>query len=629
MRSYKEFFAELKRRKVFRVAALYGVVSFGVLQAADIMLPRLGVPDWTVTFMVALVILAFPVALILAWAFEVTPDGVHRTTSAAPGEIEAIVAQPASQRWPAGVLALIGVAALVAGAWWVGRQTATTAAPNASASSDIRFAYADTDDDRPSIAVLPFADMSPEGDQEYFGDGMTEEILNTLAGIDEIRVAGRTSAFAFKGEHKDLREIGRELGVGYLIEGSVRKDGDQLRITAQLIDASDGSHVWSDRYDRTLEDVFAIQSEIAASVAEALRVPLGLDDASQLVTPTADLGAYDLYLAGRSKMRERGQSLLEARDLFQAALARDSTWAPAWAALAEVEELRIWYPTAQPGDMSRSEFNATALEASERAARHALELDPGNASAYVALGSVYRNRAEWKEAEAAYVQALELDPDNPEAHQQYGDYLINVGRIAESVHAMDRAAVLDPAPIRLGMLAGALLEDGRVAESAEAEELALERQSTVEGERRTLWLLAYRYALLGRWEDAIAALNRANDLDSEAEPYIGSPDDVERFFEGLRTGNLSLLPDQSRDEMHASYWMLAGRADSAVVSMLHYLSNQPFGRIMELRNPQLTPIHSDPRIRSYLAERGLADVEEQRTPVAERTRPRALGQVRP
>ena len=231
MKSYQEFFAEMKRRHVFRVAGIYGIVAFGVLQAADMALPRLGMPDWTVTFMLALVLLAFPVVLIIAWAFEVTPDGVKKTDAAAPGEIEAIVSAPMSQRWPVGLLALVGVVALLGGGWWIGRSTAPGAgsAEADPAAADVRFAMTDlADDDRASIAVLPFADMSSGGDQEYFGDGMAEEVINTLVRIRDLRVAGRTSAFAYKGRNKDLREIGVELGVGYLVEGSVRKDGDQL-----------------------------------------------------------------------------------------------------------------------------------------------------------------------------------------------------------------------------------------------------------------------------------------------------------------------------------------------------------------------------------------------------------------
>ena len=181
--------------------------------------------------------------------------------------------------------------------------------------------------------------MSPEGDQEYFSDGMTEEILNTLAKIQELRVAARTSAFAFKGTTSRPAQRRATARRRYLVEGSVRKAGDQLRITAQLIDASNGSHLWSDTYDRTLDDVFAIQTEIAEAIAEQLRVPLGLEG-DEPRHPTADLEAYDLYLAGRAQMRQRGDGLREAIRLFEAAIARDSGWAPAWAALAEAHEIR-------------------------------------------------------------------------------------------------------------------------------------------------------------------------------------------------------------------------------------------------------------------------------------------------
>ncbi len=522
MKSYQQFFAELKRRKVFKVAAVYGVVAFGLLQVADPLAAALRLPDTFLTYVLAILLLGFPLALVLAWALEVTPDGVRKTEAAAPGEIETIVAQPLSKRWPSGLMALAGVGALVAGAWWVGRQTAaesaTTSTDSTATAADVRLAFVDpSEDPRPSIAVLPFADMSPEQDQEYFGDGMTEEILNTLARIRELRVSGRTSTFAYKGQDKDLRQIGIELGVGYLVEGSVRKAGNQLRITAQLIDAADGSHMWSDQYDRPMDDVFAIQTEIAEAIAGALRVPLGLDADESLVTPTADLAAYDLYLAGRAKMRERGPSLLEAVELFDVAIARDSTWAPAWAALAETSELKLWYSTAQPEGMTRKEFNPIGLAEADRAARRALELDPRNASALVALGSVQRNRGEWDASEATYLRALTLDPDNAEAHQQFGDLLLNVGRIAEGVRALDRAAALDPAPVRLGMLALALEVDDRLTESVELHELAVERANTDAGQRWFGNILGRSYLRAGRFEEAIEVLDEANRSDPEQE----------------------------------------------------------------------------------------------------------------
>jgi TolB-like protein len=407
LKSHQQFFAELKRRHVFRVAWLYGIVAFGVLQAADLALPRLGLPDWTVTFMLAIVLLLFPVALMLAWAFEVTPEGMRKTEAPEPGEIEAIVAAPASKRWASGILALLGVLALVGSTWWLARRTApgVEADARAVAGAGVQFAMSDADDERPSLAVLPFADMSPESDQAYFSDGITEEILNTLAKVRELKVAARTSAFAFKGRQLDLRAVGDSLGVEYLIEGSVRKSGDRLRITAQLIDAADGSHLWSESYDRTMDDVFAIQSEIAQAIAGELRVPLGLDDPNDLVTPTADLEAYDLYLSARARLRERGTAVTEAVRLFEAAVARDSSWAPAWAGLAEATEISVWYPETWGETMPAAPLDdrdrwmtglRERLGPAEAAARRALALDPKNASAHVALGSVYRDRRNWQ-----------------------------------------------------------------------------------------------------------------------------------------------------------------------------------------------------------------------------------------
>jgi TolB-like protein/Tfp pilus assembly protein PilF len=489
--AYQRLLAELKRRNVFRVMAMYGAVAFVVLQVADIAFPSMGLPDWTVTLVLALTLVGFPIAVVLAWAFEMTPQGVKKTEDATPGEITEIISAPAARRWPAGVLALLGVCALVAGAWWVGRSTAPGAdaiaadspaavagegdAQSARDAEVLQAAYADLSEDfRPSIAVLPFSDMSPGGDQEYFADGMTEELLNTLAKIRLLRVAGRTSSFAYKGQDKDLREIGRELGVRYVVEGSVRKQDDRLRITAQLVDAGDNFHLWSDTYDRTLDDVFLIQEEIAGAIAGELQVSLGLEEVGALTAPIADLAAYDMYLTARARMRERGAGVHEAVRLFEEVVARDSTWAPGWAGLALAYSLVPFY---DPGEHTMQTGEARwgpPLAAAEEAAVRALELDPRVAGAEVALGNVFRDRWEWDLAEAHYLRALKLDPDDGEAHHQYAEMLAGIGREDEALRSARRAVALDPtSAIRLNVLGYILYTNGRAAESIAQLEVAV------------------------------------------------------------------------------------------------------------------------------------------------------------
>ena len=589
MKSYQQFFAELKRRHVFKVAAIYGATAFVLLQLADLLVEALKLPADFLTMITVLVLLGFPLALILAWAFEVTPGGVRRTDAASPVELAEIVAQPASKRWPAGVLALAGVAALVLGAWWVGTRTGADgdSARDGAGDPPVRLAYADlADDPRPAIAVLPFADMSADQDQEYFGDGMAEEIINALVGIEDLRVAGRTSAFAYKGENKDLREIGTELGVGYLVEGSVRKSGDNLRITAQLIDAATGSHLWSDSYDRSLDDVFVIQSEIAEAIADELRVPLGLEAEESLVTPTGDLEAYDLYLAGRARLRAREKGVFEAVELFRAAVARDSAWAPAWAGLADATELQVWYGHATDEEIP---FEETLAEA-EAAALRALELNPQNSTALIVLGSVHRDRHEWSEAERYFKRALTLDPDNAEAHQQYGEWLRKVGRIAESTLAMDRASILDPAPVRIFQLLLSLSADRRWDEADDLLALA-------EATGATESFLGLELAL-DVWPD----LRAWDEGRLEREEL---PDPPDTLFVGR------LLPSND---------------DEPVDVLLERLREAPL-------NPDLAwyplgkGLADHPRIQAYLASIGLEGVTPQRTPVAERIRPAILRQA--
>ena len=630
---YQLFFAELKRRRVFRVMAVYGIVGFVLLQIVDLAVPALLLPEWTYRFVALILLLGFPIAIVLAWAFEMTPDGMKRTANAAPGELGAIIAAPASQRLPAGLMALVGMVALVLGAWWVGRQTAPDSA-ELTVASDVRLTFTDpADDPRPSIAVLPFADMSPEGDQEYFSDGITEEILNTLVKIRDLRVSARTSAFAFKGRDLTAEQLGDTLHVRYLVEGSVRKSQDQLRITAQLIDTRVGSHIWSDQYDRTLDNVFAIQTEIAKAIAAQLRVPLGLEADDALVTPTSDLNAYDLYLAGRASMRARGEHLLDAIRSFEAAIARDSNWAPVWAALAEVKEIRIWYAeTFDPGEWTRENI-VTSLQEAEAAARRALELDSRNASAYVALASVQRDRGQWAESEATYHRAIMLDPDNAEAHMQYTELLILTGRIGEAVLAADRAATLDPVPIRFEILGSALELDDRLPEALEAYRLGTERDPDVG--LIFLWIIAAEAHLIeGRTEEAIDLYeSAAQSMDSvyrrsASEPPTAppSPDEIEAFATAVTSGEVSAVPPRMRAFLVPSYWMMLGEPDSAIARMLGISQGGPPANIAwKVWAPEIDPIRSDTRLQNLLDARNLAGARVQRTPQPARTRPMTLG----
>ncbi len=624
---YQQFFAELKRRHVFRVAAVYGIVSFGLIQFAEPLAQALLLPDVFLTYVAAILLLGFPLALVLAWALEVTPDGVRKTADAAPGVIEEILAQPASKRWPAGLMALVGVVALIAGAVWVGRQTVSTSQVSGGVPEDlpgaIRLAYVDpADDPRPSIAVLPFADMSREGDQEYFSDGITEEISNTLAGIRNLRVSARTSAFAYKGVQRDLRQVGEELSVAYLLEGSVRKEGDRLRITVQLIDASSDAHLWSEQYDRTLDDVFAIQTEIAEAIAEALRVSLGLGEGETLITPTGDLEAYDLYLAGRAKMRERGKSVFEAVRFFEAAVARDSGWAPAWAGLAESRALLPYYGPGpdEPQVPPDSAYWARNLDAAEAAARRALELSPNSASAAVALGNVLRDRWDWEPAEASYVTALMLDPDNVEAHQQYAEFLAYVGRTGEALVAARRALALDRSAIRLNVAGYIAGDDARYEEAIQYITEAI----TLDIEGNIPWLrgnLLFAYVSTDQWRAARElTLGMLRDYGPELL------EEVRRTWPVGDAPSTELDPDQLAgiavfNDSPGALWMALGKPERALNYIERFRDVPPFGFSNVLFNATFDPLREDPRFLELLRIRGLEGRRPIRSTSTERAAP--------
>jgi TolB-like protein/Flp pilus assembly protein TadD len=420
---YQRFFAELMRRRVFRVMAVYGIVAFAIIEAADAIFPRMALPDWTVTLVVWLALLGFPVAIVLAWALEMTPEGVRRTTEAAPGELTEIIAVPASKRWSAGVLALVGVTALLAGVWYAGRQSAPSvdAEPVAGVSAA-------------SIAVLPFTDMSPDQDQEYFSDGISEELLNLLAKIPELQVAARTSSFSFKGENLEIPEIAERLNVAHVLEGSVRKSGSQVRITAQLIRADDGFHVWSESWDRSLDDIFAIQDEIAADVVEQLKVTLL--GAAPTVAAT-DPEAYALFLQARHLSSQGSvESVEQSIALYQQALAIEPDYTAAWSRLADV------YINQAGGGLLP--FNV-GFGLAREAANRALAIDPEYAPAYTQLGRIALLYEGDLAAAARHVErALALDPTNPYIIANAATLARSLGRLDEAIALLEYAVARDP-----------------------------------------------------------------------------------------------------------------------------------------------------------------------------------------
>jgi len=586
---YQIFFAELKRRQVFKVAAVYGAVAFALLQAADIAFPRIGLPDWTVTFMVALAACGLPIAIVLAWALEMTPEGVKKTDPAKSGELEAIVAQPGGRRWPAGIFAVAAIVLLGASVWWVFRDRGVSEGA-ASVAAPAR-----------SIAVLPFVNMSGDPENEYFSDGLAEELINVLTEIEGLKVAARTSAFSFKAKNTDVREIGEALGVSNVLEGSVRKSGDQVRITAQLIQASDGFHLWSETYDRRLDDIFAIQEEIADAIADEMELTLGSEGRGAVERRrTDDLAAYDLYLLGRHHWANRTEEgLIAARDYFEQAIERDSTFARAWAGLANVYDALPWW-TDFPAREAVSKGKAAALRA--------IELDPELGEAHAALAVLtYEFEWDWEEAERHYLRALELDPDYSTANTWYSQLLFYNGRFDEARRYAERSLELDPLSMINNYSAASL--HAYAGEFDRAFEY-YERGEQIEPAANVLVEHAGMLVEVGRYEDAADVYERWAEVAGYDDPDFARSLVAGAASESRRRSSLTVL-EGLRANMTVDRFSWAGplvqlgELDRAV-ELLEQLHEDRSPTVTVIgTDPRFDPLREDPRFISIIEEMGL------------------------
>jgi TolB-like protein/Flp pilus assembly protein TadD len=416
------FFSELKRRNVYKVAVAYAIVGWLLVQIATQVFPFLEIPNWIVRLVIVLVAIGFPVALIIAWAFELTPEGIKRTEDVDP-------AQTSKNR--AWIYVLVIGGAFSIGLFFIGRYTGQN-------SASATHTEAATALPAKSIAVLPFDNLSRDPDNAFFAEGVQDEILTRLAKVADLKVIARTSTQKFKSAPENLPDIAKQLGVLHILEGSVQKAGDQVRVNVQLINALTNTHLWAEIYDRKLTDIFAVESDIAKTIADTLQAKLtGSEKQMMASQPTTDTTAYELYHKGRSLWEKRsGDNIPKAIEFYEQAIGHDPDYALAYAGLANAYVLLPFYTGARRSD-SLAKAKETALKA--------LQLDPKVAEAHAALGKFNFFNMDLAGSMREYQRAVELNPNYATAHQWLGnDSLVSFGRFDEAIAEGKRAVELDP-----------------------------------------------------------------------------------------------------------------------------------------------------------------------------------------
>ena len=576
----KAFFGELKRRNVYKVAVAYGVVGWLLIQVATQVFPFLEIPNWAIRLVILVIAVGFPVALLIAWAFELTPEGIKRTG----------VADAARQHSHGGVwiVVVLVAATLSLGLFLLGRYTA--------GRGTTRLSEVATVVPGKSIAVLPLINESGDPKDEYFSDGLSEELIAALAQISGLKVIGRSSSFRFKDRTEEPKTIGEKLGVSTLLEGTVRKQGDRVGIVAELINAADGIEVWNRTFDHELKDIFAVQQEIAKAVAESLRVTLLGSEEKSAQMATNSVEAHNAYLQGHFySVRRNAEDYCKAIDYFDQAIQLDPNYA-----LAYAERSEVWTVM---GDLTGQ--RSTAFSKARSDAEKAVAIAPSLAEAHAALGWV-RAFTEWKFAEglSELQRAKELSPANPTANDLLARVIVYTGRMEEAERQARQAVELDPLSAATQFTLGRVLfYAGKLDEAYAAGRKMAELYPSASSSHRWQVLVAVQRG------DGETALREAQlEPDDSIRPFQLA---LAQYVRGDRKAADAALADliaNSRDGLAyqvSQVYAVRGEVDKAFEWLQIAFDNHDGGMPSLLVDPLLRGLRDDPRYKNLVAKVGL------------------------
>jgi TolB-like protein/Flp pilus assembly protein TadD len=583
------FFAELKRRHIYRVAAAYAVIAWLLIQLVNNLAPMLRLPEWAGSFFFVALLIGFPIALIFAWIHDLAPG-------------EGALGRVTTGRLDWALIGALSIVILLMSYQVLMPSRATVTADGV----DQQRSAADNPATAVSVVVLPFQNLSGDATQEFFSDGITEEITSALTKIPDLRVVARESAFQYKGERNDVRTVGQALGATHVIGGSVRKEGDRVRITAQLAEAGGGVNIWSETYDRQLASVFATQEDIATSIAGALRMPLGLRPGQQLVSSrNIDQESYAQYLRAKALHRQRIgggglRGLNEAAAILEQVVAKNPNYAPAWSSLADVYDTTPNYSgivgrNSVTMDQMRAEVQASQTKA-EAAARKAIEVDPDLAQGYRTLGEIRARAGKPLEGFELLVKALALDPSDAELLSSQAHFLAQVGKVREALQVAQQAQQLEPfIPIVNRDLAVALWLNGQ-------DEQAIQILRQVAGGNSNV--IAIIQAAAGRYSEAADAL-------MGAPPAAGySPDEVAEAVRLLRLAPAKIPSPENakRLGLYDFVYLYVGAPEQA---LRHYETTAEAGwvnfRNRLLSHPSYGPARQTERYKALARKLGLVE----------------------